>query len=67
MPPQTAIIFWILIIFALIVPALAGVRILPSPWCTMRIRTTSADLSGAAALVEPGLAHQLGTRNQPFS
>jgi len=28
MPPQTAIIFWILIIFALIVPALASVRLL---------------------------------------
>ena len=32
MPPQTAVIFWILIIFALIVPALAGVRLLQSPW-----------------------------------
>ena len=32
MPPQTAVIIWILIIFALIVPALAGVRLLPSPW-----------------------------------
>jgi len=31
MPPQTAVIFWILIIFALIVPALASVRLL-SPW-----------------------------------
>ena len=30
--PQTAVIIWILIIFALIVPALAGVRLLPSPW-----------------------------------
>jgi hypothetical protein len=30
--PQTAVIIWILIIFALIVPALAGVRRLPSPW-----------------------------------
>ncbi len=29
---QVAVIFWILIIFALIVPALAGVRLLPSPW-----------------------------------
>jgi hypothetical protein len=26
------VIIWILIIFALIVPALAGVRLLPSPW-----------------------------------
>jgi hypothetical protein len=32
MPPQTAVIFWILIIFELIVPALAGVRLLQSPW-----------------------------------
>jgi hypothetical protein len=32
MPPQAAVIFWILIIFALVVPALASVRILPSPW-----------------------------------
>jgi hypothetical protein len=32
MPPQTAVIIWIFIIFALIVPALAGVRLLPSPW-----------------------------------
>ena len=32
MPPQTAVIIWVLIIFALIVPALAGVRLLPSPW-----------------------------------
>jgi hypothetical protein len=30
MPPQTAVIFWILIIFALIVPALASVQLLPS-------------------------------------
>jgi hypothetical protein len=29
--PQTAVIIWILIIFALIVRALAGVRLLPSP------------------------------------
>src|SRR5262245_62324031 len=28
-------------------------------------RTTSADLSGAVALVEPGRTHQLGTRNSP--
>jgi hypothetical protein len=27
MPPQTAVIIWILIILALIVPALAGVRL----------------------------------------
>jgi hypothetical protein len=27
MPPQTSVIIWILIIFALIVPALAGVRL----------------------------------------
>jgi hypothetical protein len=32
MPPQTAVIIWVLIIFALVVPALAGVRLLPSPW-----------------------------------
>jgi len=32
MPPQTAVIFWILMFFALIAPALAGVRLLPSPW-----------------------------------
>jgi hypothetical protein len=32
MPPQTAIILWILIILALIVPAVAGMRLLPPPW-----------------------------------
>jgi high-affinity K+ transport system ATPase subunit B len=32
MPPQAAVIFSILIILALIVPALAGVRFLPSTW-----------------------------------
>jgi hypothetical protein len=32
MPPQTAVILWILIILALIVPAVAGMRLLPPPW-----------------------------------
>jgi len=32
MPSQTAIILWILIILALIVPAVAGMRLLPPPW-----------------------------------
>ena len=32
MPPQTAVILWILIIRALIVPAVAGMRLLPPPW-----------------------------------
>ena len=32
MPPQTAVILWILIILALIVPAVAGMRLLPLPW-----------------------------------
>jgi hypothetical protein len=32
MPPQTAVILWILIILALIVPAVAGMRLLPSLW-----------------------------------
>jgi hypothetical protein len=36
MPPQTAIIFWILIIFALIVPALAGVGFCRRRGSTMR-------------------------------
>ena len=31
MPPQTAVILWILIILALIVPAVAGMRLLPPP------------------------------------
>ena len=31
MPPQTAVILWILIILALIVPV-AGMRLLPPPW-----------------------------------
>jgi hypothetical protein len=32
MPSQTAVILWILIILALIVPAVAGMRLLPPPW-----------------------------------
>jgi hypothetical protein len=32
MPLQTAVILWILIILALIVPAVAGMRLLPPPW-----------------------------------
>ena len=32
MPPQTAVILWILIILALIVPAGANIRLLPPPW-----------------------------------
>jgi hypothetical protein len=32
MPPQIAVILWVLIILALFVPALAGMRLLPSPW-----------------------------------
>jgi hypothetical protein len=32
MPPQTAVILWILIILALIVPAVASMRLLPPPW-----------------------------------
>ena len=28
----TAVILWILIILALFVPAVAGIRLLPSPW-----------------------------------
>ena len=32
MPPQTAVILWILIILALIVPAVAGMRLFPPPW-----------------------------------
>jgi hypothetical protein len=32
MTPQTAVILWILIILALIVPAVAGMRLLPTPW-----------------------------------
>jgi hypothetical protein len=32
MPPQTAVILWILIILALIVPAVARMRLLPPPW-----------------------------------
>jgi len=31
-PPQAAVILWILIILALFVPAVAGMRLLPSPW-----------------------------------
>ena len=32
MPPQTAVILWILINLALIVPAGANIRLLPPPW-----------------------------------
>ena len=32
MPPQTAVILWILIILALIVPAVASMRLLPPLW-----------------------------------
>jgi hypothetical protein len=32
MTPQSAVILWILIILALIVPAVASMRLLPPPW-----------------------------------
>jgi hypothetical protein len=34
MPPQTAVILWILILLALIVPAVASMRLLPPPRAT---------------------------------
>jgi uncharacterized membrane-anchored protein YhcB (DUF1043 family) len=36
MPPQTAVIVWILIIIALIVPAVAGMRLLRHSGSSMR-------------------------------
>jgi hypothetical protein len=58
MPPQTAVIIWILIIFALIVPALAAVRLLPSPWSTMRDQHHIAVDKRRAQLVDRAMTLQ---------
>jgi len=41
MPPQTAVILWILILLALIVPAVASMRLLPPPRATSIPRSSS--------------------------